>query len=389
MFNTTRSTFKSRVNAGIQGRADMLIDQNDLLNEAARSVISDIDLRSARRRVELSGNLFDGIKQFPSPTDLKGQSIIDIPPFSDRGGEEFNLVTTEEFDRIKENEDGSIAIDDFNGIQQLLISKDVKDTTVLISNLDTLTAGGGTWEAFGNAENVAVDKTFFIRESGSIRYDIDNGSGTTAGIKNTSLTSLDISTSFPSGEGSFFVWHYLPSATGVTNFTLRVGNSEATYLQGTVTQRHDGTAFMAGFNLLRFDLSDMTDVGGTPDRSAITFVSHFMNKEESKNSEDNFRVDSITLQKGKPHYIKYYSKYPWQDINEVYKENSTDDADLLVADTDELNLYLHKARQLAAEEVSEFDIASYHESKYTQDKLVYQQRNPSEAKIMTNGYYIY
>ncbi|KKM97625.1 hypothetical protein LCGC14_1166060, partial [marine sediment metagenome] len=45
-------------------------------------------------------------------------------------------------------------------------------------------------------------------------------------------------------------------------------------------------------------------------------------------------------------------------------ENSTDDSDLVVADTDEFNLYVLKGRQLAAEEALDFAVAEKNEDKY-------------------------
>lgn len=387
-FIYTRSDLKTRMNSGIHGRIGVLISSENTMNTAVRRVIGDVDLRSARRKATLSPNLFSDIFDYAAPSDLKAGSIIDIPPQAKRNNDEFFLIPTEEFDRKKSGLNGFIALDDFNGTRVLKIALDVDDKSMVISTLDTLTAGGGTWVLFGDGENLRRDFDNFIKESGSIRWDISAAGGTTAGIQNTGLNSFDLDDDYLGGNGAAFVWAYLTSATDVTNFILRLGSSSSVYHSKTITTQHDGTAFVNGWNLLRFDLTSLTDTG-TPDDDVIDFVAIFMTKATGKVSETDYRFDSLVLKKGEIHEIRYYSKFGWQSSAGAYKENSTIDSDLLVADTDEFELYVEKAIEIAAKEAKDYETAAVAAATYKEILKEYKLRNFSESKVMTNQYYAY
>lgn len=387
-FIYTRANLKTRINAGIQGKIGMLISDEDLMNDAVREVNNDIDLRSAKREAELSPKLFDGIYDFAAPSDLDANKIIDLPAQVKREGQEFFLITPEEFDRKKENLDGFIAIDDYNGSRILKIALNVDDDTITVSEFDSITSGGGTWSAFGDGTNIRKDGDNYVKGSASLKWDIDSAGGTTAGVQNTALNSFDIATDYLGGNSSAFVYVYLTDKTNVTNFILRLGSSSSNYSSKTVTAQHDGTAFVDGWNLLRFDLTSLTETG-TPVNTAIDYAAIYMTKDAAKVSETDYRCDWLVIKKGEIYKIKYYTKYGWQTSAGAYQENSSDDGDLLVADKDEFNLIVTKGRELAAREVNEFETAAVYENQYDKKKKVYILRNPSEAKIMTSEYYNY
>lgn len=382
----TRSQLKSRVNAGIHGRIGVLIDEDDFINDVARSVIADIDVRSTIRKGTLTPKLFNGIYQYAAMSDLKEMGIIDVPPQVKRDNQEWYLVTPTEFERLKGKLPGAvIAVDSFNGASQLLLSKDINDISQVIAELDALTSGGGTWIAFGDATGVVADRDNFVKGGGSINFDINASGGTTAGISNSGLNSFDL-TDFLQGNGAVFVWVYLSNEDDITNFKLRLGQSSGQYYEKTVTAQHDSTAFVEGWNLLRFDLSSLSETG-SPAETALTYAAIFMTKAVGKISQTDFKVDWLVLKRGEIYQTKYYSKYPWLSSAGAYKENSTDDADYIVADTTEYELYVLKGKQMAAEEANEFEIAEKYSQQYEAKKKRYEQQNPSERKIMSNEYY--
>lgn len=398
----TRSNLKSRINAGILGKIGMLVSSEDMINQAAREVASEMDLRSLRRKADLSPKLFEQIYDYASPSDLLAYKIIDIVPqirrtvndLHSRGGhhhgfhnnQEWYLVPSEEFDRLKRG--NMVAFLDANFVKKLRIAAVIDDKTAVISEMDSLSSGGGTWEAFGDGTNLRKDNDNFVKGNGSIRWDISSAGGTTAGIKNTSLNSFDLDDNYLGGNGAAFVWVFINSVTDITNYILRLGSSESDYNTKTITSAHDGTGFVAGWNLLRFDLTNLSQVG-TPNNDAINFAAIFMTKATGKVSETDYRFDWLVLKKGQIYEVHYYSKFAWQTSAGVYIENSTDDSDLLNADTDEFQLFIKKAVSIAAEEVSEGAIADKAERDYKRKRKEYQLNNPSEAKIMTSEYYDY
>lgn len=380
----TRAYLKTKINAGIKGKSGMLIDQDDIVNQAAREVLSEIDVRSTEKVVSLSPNLFSDIYSYPAPTDLKAQGIIDIRPQINRTSQsEVTLTTSEEFDRTKQS--FRCAVSDEDTIKRILVSIPVNDITVVVSTLDTLTSGGGTWTVVGDAINLVASSDQYVKGVSSLKYDIGSGATTTAGIQNIGLTQFDI-TDFLSNQ--IFHYVYLSDATNITNFKLRVGSSVSDYYEITVTQTHEQTAFQTGWNLLRFDLVNKTTTG-TPVNTACDYVSIFMTKTVGKINQTGFYADHIWLKKGEVYKLNYYSKYFWKNTGGTYIEESTTDADFLTADSDEVDLVIKKGIELASAEVDELTVESNSRAKYTAKRDMYLDNNPSKAKLIQTTYYNY
>jgi len=280
----------------------------------------------------------------------------------------------------------TIAISDANFIRTVLVNADfaVSDKVMTISTMDSLTAGGGTWALFGDGTNLTADADNYVRGSGSINWDISAAAGTTAGIQNSGLSTFDL-TDYLGGNGSAFVWTYITSTTGLTNFIIRLGSSSGAYYQKTTTTQADGTAFVAGWNLLRFDLTSLTTVG-SPTNTAGVFVAIYMTKTAGKVSETDYRFDNLLLKKGEIHNLFYYSKFPWQTSAGSYIENSTVDSDLLNVDLTEFNLMVDKGVELAGPEVDEFDASDRAARRYAINKKKYEMANPSEALLIIETY---
>jgi len=234
------------------------------LNRAVRRVIQRVDLRSTKRNAVLGTRLFDDIYSYPAPTDYK--AIIDLPPQTNRSTQfKLALVSESIYDRNKTIKNNLVALATDDLVKRIMFSGNVDDTTLLIASLDTLTADGGTWTAYNDATNVATDASNYVKGGGSIGFDL-TGAATTAGIYST-ITTQDISAF--TNAGFAFVWVYINSTTNLTNFILEIGNDLTTnYYQMTETDRFDATAFVAGWNLLKFNFADATE-NGTVDDEAI------------------------------------------------------------------------------------------------------------------------
>lgn len=374
----TYSQLLSRINGGIKGKIGVLVDARETINQVVREVVSDTDLRSAIRKTALTPNLFTNIFEYACPTDMKGQAIIDIKPQTDRTQKEYILTTEEEF--MVRKDPNSIAFSDNDMLRKILVNTAVSDESIVLSRLDAVES----WVAFGDAENIERDIHNYVRENASLKFDISAAAGTTAGVQNSSLTTFDL-TDFLGATGSVFVWVYITSTTGLTNFILRLGSSSGDYYQKTITTASDGTAFQTGWNLLRFDLTSLTTVG-TPDNDAGAYAAIYMTKETSKVSESDYAFDSLVLKKGEKNNIFYYSKYGWKTSGGTYIENSTVVSDILNVDTDEFDMIVEKGIAVAGMEVDEVDAATRAASRYSDKKVTYESRNPSRAKNIMQTY---
>lgn len=382
-FNYTQADLETRVNAKIQGKKGILTSVQDTLNEGVRELVSKVDLKSLRREQTLTPNLFNGIFKYTNPSDLKGQSIIDIPAQAKRYDGEFCLVPSETFERNQKP--GFIAIDHYNGASVLRIASEVDSKTLLISELDSLTSGGGTWSAFGDAESLERDDADFVKGAGSVSWAISSAGGTTAGLVNDDVNEFDIS-DYLDGTSAFFVWAKINSTTNLTNYILRFGTDSSNYYSKTVTSQFDGTAFATGWNLLKFDVSSLSTTG-TPTNTSMNYIALYMTKDAAKVSESDYKFDWLVLKKGVVHNVKYYSKYGWQTSGGTWQANSSDASDILVADEDEFNLYVKSCVIVAMDEIGYPEqVIDKKQRNLEKDIQEYLMKNPSEAKIMMYDY---
>ena len=360
-----------------------VITAANFLNRAARLVVSENDLRSTKRNSPLAAHLFDDVYSYASPTDLKGDALIDLIPQVNRSTDfRLELVSEQEFDMKKTIKSNLVGIATDELVKRILFSGDVSDTIITPATLDSLTADGGTWVLFGDATNVAADTTNFVKGGGSVSFDLV-GSGTTAGISNVGLNSFDITNYINSG--SVFVWVYINSTTNLTNFIIRIGNDiTANYYTQTITTTNEAAAFVNGWNLLRFDFASMTQTG-TVAPTTCDSIAIYMTKSSGK-SDDGYRIDDISLHTGQIHNVLYYSRYPYQTAAGAFLENSTATTDLLNAEMDEFEGFVWRGKMELYRELRRFDLVQDARNEYILWQKNYKKLYPSE-RIQRNRYY--
>lgn len=393
-FIYTRSQLKARINAGIQGRIGILVDPDETCNDAVREVINQIDVSSTIRLYSLAPKLFNSVYDYPAPSDIKSNNITDIPPQVKRSDGQWFLVSPEEFDRTKSYTKGQLAFDATNGVDTIKIATNLDDQVITLSTLSSLNAGGGTWTTVGDLISLAVDQDDYLCANGSLAGSIGSGGTDTAGIQNTGLNVTDI-TKFMQGNGALFAYVKINDPTNITSYQLNIGSDVSDYYYKTVTTQNNGNAFVAGWNLLRFDLTQLPATG-TPNMAAITYAALFMNKSDAKINESGYKFDSMKLRLGQIYNVRYYSRFGWQNAAGAYIENSTDDTDVLVADSTEYNLIVHMGKIKAMEELKEWDVVTQLSNKWDGGgagtggmKRVYTDENPSQAIIWSDEYYSY
>lgn len=372
----------------LQGAGANTTSINVVINDAVRKAYSDLDFRSAKRKSTIAPNLFNDIYQYTCPTDLKGKKIIGIQPqIPDRGRfSEYTLLPEENFDQLKQSRSNLISFTDRDMVRKMLASVNVNDSGFTVSPLDALT-GGGSWAAFGDAENLTADTYDYVKGSGSIKADISSAGGTTFGIQASDIPTFDL-TSYKS-NGSAFVWVKITSTTNITNYKLRLGSDSSNYYEMTVTTTNEGTSFAAGWNLLRFDFSGKSTTG-TPDDDACDYAVIYMTKATGKVSETDYRFDHIIVKLGQINNLVYYSKYPWQTSAGTWIENSTATTDKLNLDTEEYDLIVEKSVENVATGIREYsEDWKIARENYKEMKAEYKRNYPSEALREETDYYFF
>lgn len=358
------------------------------IKDASRKVVSEIDLRSTKRKSTVAPNLFNDIYQYSCPTDLKGMKVIGIQPQKmDRSRFRiYKLVPEENFDQLKQSRTNLLSFTDRDMTRKLLASVEVDDNGFTVTPLDDLTSGG-TVAAFGDATNLSVDTYEYVKGSGSVKADINASGGTTFGIQITSIPTFDL-TNYKS-NGSAFVWVYITSTTNITNYKLRLGSDSSNYYEMTATTTNEGTAFVTGWNLLRFDFSGKSTTG-TPDDDGCDYAAIYMNKAGGKTSETDYRFDHIIVKIGRINNLIYYSKYLWQTSGGTWIENPTTSTDKVNADTEEVDLVIEKSVEIIAQGIREYaEDWKIARENYKEMKAEYKRNYPSEALPLETDYYFF
>ena len=112
-----------------------------------------------------------------------------------------------------------------------------------------------------------------------------------------------------------------------------------------------------------------------------------MTKAAAKVSETDYRCDWLVVKKGDYYNIIYYSKYPWQNTSGTWLENSTSVQDYLNCDTEEYNLILEKAVELACMELREDQTAQTAKERYKDLKKQYLRDYKSERLGVKTSYW--
>lgn len=393
-FYYTDTRFENDINGKINNRSDMIIDFRTVRNNAASQVITDINLRSAKRRARLSPGIYEDVLEYIAPTDLDAENIIDVTADSDeRHDIEWGLTTTEVLrNRPHRNHraydfDALLAVDEYNGERRILLSTtETIEDSVTITPLNDVTENDSAWTTTGDATNIHTDKYSYKKGSGSVAVDLNSDNGTTFGIENNGLESMEIDDKYFHDSGAIFVQVFLPSnVDDINGFDIKIGSSSSDYYAIASNKRHDGTDLSVGWNLIRFDLNSRTETG-SPDKTDITYVAISVDKDSDLSEVTDFKFDHVVLRAEEKGDIYYYTKYPWVSAAGVYKRESTTGTDLLVAEEDEYKLYVLKGIALALDELEEEERAMSVKTEYQNELEKYKLRNPSNALMKTTVY---
>ncbi len=357
----------------------------NIANRAARMVVTDVDLRSTKRKaaaVQLVDNEYD----YTCPTDLKAMAIIDFQRQKPRSlNSSLTLTRPEEFDRKKSLGRNAITVSDADLVRKIRFAGDVDETNRTLATFDSLTADSGTWVLFGDGTALAADTDNYVEGGGALKWNISAAGGTTAGVQNTTMNTFDISAYV--SAGSAYVRAWITSTTNLTNFKLRIGmDTSANYYEMTTTTQADGTAFTTGWNILKFGFAGVSETGTVTEASCDS-IALYMTKTAGKVSEIDYRFDGLTLHTGDYHQLVYYSKYPWQTSAGTFIENSTTSTDKLNADTEEFDGFVWAGKRELYRELHQYDQFQAAEAEYQKWKLSYSKQYRSEKLKLQESYY--
>ena len=215
--------------------------------------------------------------------------------------EEIGLLATE----------SSWAIERHDSDAYLVVNHDSKYRAITIADMDSVSAGGGTWEldtTNGDGTNLTVDTNEFTQGSASLNFDVDvsQTGNNKAELVNTTLDEIDISDYEDLAAFIFDV--YIPDVSEFSSITLYFGSDTSNYWSATVTADLNSNTFATGWNTIKVEWADATATG-TPDATAITYIQFDFNYTGSQGDDTDFRIDDLKLVRPEKltfHYLSWY-----------------------------------------------------------------------------------
>lgn len=378
---------KNDLSGTLHGTTNNQIQNLDgIINRAARQLLLDLDPQETKRTVEFVNPIFNTVFDYPIAADVKGNKLIDIFPQVQRIPQDiWTQAYNQAFDVAKQNifSMNSMFTMNFNSsIKTIRLNSPWLNPPIIINEIEAI-ATNGTWATGGTATNLAVNNTNFAQGAGSLQFNSTVG---TAYLENSTMTAVNLSEVV--NQSSLFVWVYVLTGSQLTSVDLRWGSSSSNYYHETVTQNQQGTTFVNGWNLCKFDWKTATTVG-SPNSSSITYsrISLAMT-----GTNTGILVNGLNSILGTVLSYSYYSKYLFRDaITGAYQETVTDDSNLINLDTESFNLLFNLVGYLATQQQQGLDASfydgSFFKEAYDAGIIRYKSMYKSELQKPQSTYY--
>lgn len=348
-------------------------------NRAGRQLLLDIDPQETIRTQQLSTPLYDGVFDYTSPVDLKGEKVIDIFPQINRNDRVFPKTYLQNFDRNKTSPIDEFAVETTSGNKVLRISLNDTSKSICLNQVDAIT-GNGTWAISGTASNLAVDNQV---SPSVLTFDLAVGTGF---LTNSNFQAVDLTNH--RNQSTIFFDIYIPNASNLTSIQIRFGSSGSNYYEKTsITTDYRGNAFQNGWNTIGV-LWTSTTTTGSPTITAINYlrIGYTVSAAITK-----AKLDAVWSKLGSIYNITHYSKYLFKDATTgVWQETVTDDSNIINLDTDSYNLFLYQLGFLCSQQSmgkdSKDDVTIFL-VKYNEGVARYKQMYKSQIQKAQQPYY--
>lgn len=376
-------TLKDDIAGAIHGTTvTKITNLSSLINRSASEILLDVDLAETKRITSL-GLVFNSVYDYSSPSDLKGNRIIDIRPQAGRKGDVWPQRFNQWFDKKKwlKNQN-QFTVQHNQSVKSLRVDAPFLSAPITISD----TGSTSSWSASGTASNITIDTVYNVAGAGALQFDVSTGTGY---IENAALSAVDLSDHV--GIAQEFFWAYFPSVP--TSVSLRWGSSSSDYYSYSMTSQADGTSFRSGWNLLTSPWAGLTPTG-TPVDTAYDYVRFTV---VSPTNLVGVKFCSLTSNLGSYLEAEYYSKFFFRTQAGVFQETisaselvDSPDTIYLNVDTESYPIVFSKvmcgvSQQLQADDAKK-DLEHF-EKMYTKSLLRYKNMYPSEVQFSQEPYY--
>jgi len=381
----TMGFIKERVNSHIKNKGAMLTSFTETVAQGVRDVTMDFDMPSTKKERMIVPVVKDVYGyNFLCPPDIKGSKVVGTRYTGQQCAYSPQFVIPDRFNREHQiRADDLFTVDRTDDVRILRTTMNYGDPSMYIADL----SGTLGWTATGDTTGITHEDYRYIIGDGSLRFDLNQGD-TNAGLTNLNIgTDVDIS-EFVTGSdsGSFYLFLFMPQVAGIDSINAEFGNDPANHYSITINGQADRQPFVKGWNVLKFDIRNSTEVG-TVVNTQISYLSLNINKSASTQAISGFLLNGVSIVPNKYFYLEYYSESVWYNDQQEEMAEPELDTDYIEATSSEINAYIYKVAHNAAFDVK---LPAYEidrlETKAKNALVQVGQMNPGEARIIVDKY---
>lgn len=338
---TVSSIFSSAMVPFSAAKSKAIKSQPAIINGAMTAVLAQLTLVESRSVIPLVPALFYGDNLYSIPQDEVGE-IIDLKAMKGITSETFfperqaSRVLSGDTENIRQY----VSIEYQEGIQYLNIQQN-------LSNIDNITLSdcndATDITASLDASNLELN-SIQARELSAIDFDL--GISNLDGKIVWEIDSLDISGI--SRDGTIQASVFIPEdlVGNLTSITLTLADEVGFTNTATmsVTENSFGGSFSYGWQPVRFDYRGKTEAGTFDDTVVTHFSMDFIHTLTS--AVTGVKVDSIKARKGLGYELHYYNQKHFKDESGVLIEKASKTSDIVIANSDTVELVIQECRKL-------------------------------------------
>lgn len=382
------------------GGTSQLNDFQGTVDEARRNVLRNIRPEELIRKGYLEQAIYPHVNRYAAFEEMKYKDIINIKKLPAHRNvdvlmHESELVYSRRFSQKRRGARNAISVGYENGVKYIQVDhpRGLKDCQEQIINRCESLTENGTWNVGGNLIDLTADHLNRISGKGSLKFSI-NTSGTSGQLQNFTLTPFSLFDFLE--KGAVFLWLSLSIPKEMVAVKLIMGSDNSNLNNDiytlAVNRAHDDVAFIDGWNLLKYPISDMQTVG-TPNPHNLTHIR--VEFETTGQAIPDCRLDLIVARKGEVYEVAYNGTYIFRDANtNAWKKYTTDNSDIIVAEEDTYQLLMLEASVIGQKEIFNNSGAAKSDVSDIEDELkeayrLYNMEHPSEALLPTDNIYTF
>lgn len=302
--------------AEFEGGKSLAVDWYAIIRRASDKMLGMIYPDTLTRRVPVYGGLSRDLHVYYCPTDVLVPSFL-YPNSQNMGGRKYTYRAQKAF--MERSEELTFTLVYINKIRFLLVRHAESPSVLTLNDMDDVTEIGGT------ASSIAQNEFNFISGTGAVQASFDDSGKYLSGT----LASAEDITDYIHGI-ALVPCNWLDPAK-VASVTLQLLTSSGNYFQIISTSDSIGDSFVAGLNMVRFELANRTSTGSP---SLTSIASWKLIITMTSGQTQTVIVDKLTLQKSAHHNFEYVSNKPFVDGTTGFFKDTPESGDYINLDRD-------------------------------------------------------